>query len=719
MRKKLCLMISTTFLVLTLLVAGQTGAVSNVTFDNHEIKLALDVPAHRAAIEDKGRMSVAKGGNMFLLNDAAKIETFTIDGQPVEFVAVQLADTASLADEYRSSLPASDYEGQPQLVLFTWPDQANVAFEIKFAAEFFEDVENIRFSNEKVGTEVSGTILDKGAYLSSAAYFYPCGDETLAGFKLTADIPEEWEAISDGNKLSSETVDGRKIQTWENPYKSDGATFFAAKFEVGVLPVNDNVSVTCYFFPEDIALMNNYLSASAEYIRMYTELIGPYPFKSFSVVENFFPTGYGMPGWTLLGQQVLRLPFIIRTSLGHEVLHNWWGNSVYVDYERGNWCEGATVYGADYRYKLNESPIEARDYRKDILKQYISYVNDKNDFPVRAFKSRTSPDTRTIGYNKAMMVFHMIEEQIGTEPFFAAWKLVYSRFIGQKVSWEDWIAAFEETSGKKLSHVIPQWIDRAGAPKLDIAVTENKCSPEKQICEVKLQLSQTAGDKYLLNVPLRFSGTDYVFDTTVTLKSDKDSYKFKVSNAVKAVEVDPDYHLFRKLYPEEVEPVISAILGNPNKQFVIYVSDDSVRALYGTFGLNLTEDSVAIAPPELLATVGADEYVVLLNPTEIPAFLQKSVTVTKDSITVSGTTYPRRGATVVMAGQDMDQIQKYLVLMTWDYPSLPRLGQLLPHYGKYSYLVFNGVRNVAKGQWKSDKSPLMKSLAQAEQAAGN
>ena len=73
---------------------------------------------------------------------------------------------------------------------------------------------------------------------------------------------------------------------------------------------------------------------------------------------------------------------------------------------------------------------------------------------------------RSIGYGKAMMVFHMIEEEIGTDAFFAAWKLVYQQHIQQQISWEEWITAFEETSEQDLSYIIPQWIDRAGAPIL-------------------------------------------------------------------------------------------------------------------------------------------------------------------------------------------------------------------------------------------------------------
>ncbi|HDY66683.1 MAG TPA: hypothetical protein ENH85_02705 [Candidatus Scalindua sp.] len=48
--------------------------------------------------------------------------------------------------------------------------------------------------------------------------------------------------------------------------------------------------------------------------------------------------------YTLLGRTVIKMPFIVYTFLGHEIAHNWWGNSVFVDQEKGNWCEGLTTY---------------------------------------------------------------------------------------------------------------------------------------------------------------------------------------------------------------------------------------------------------------------------------------------------------------------------------------------------------------------------------------
>lgn len=691
--------IALSLLIALLCVEGLSG----VEILAHDIQLTIDVDNRRAEITDRGRMSVNRGWNLFYLNKDVIIKSFLIDDQLVEYQSYLSSDSLSLPAYLKEEVTTRDSQEPLQIITF----QANIGDEAKYvvtySGEFYEDVEGVQFSNEKVGREVAATISEVGAYFSPSANYYPTGDETMARFTLTADIPVNWESISDGNRLSSKIIANRRIQSWGNPYQSDGLMFMAAPFVTKSTWV-DSVEIACYFFPEDTALFDSYLPATARYIQMYSELIGPYPYGRFTVAENFFPTGYGMPAWTLLGKQVIRLPFIVYTSLGHEVLHNWWGNSVYVDYERGNWCEAATVYGADYRYKLMRSDEDARNYRKDILKQYDSYISKENDFPIREFRSRTSPGTRTIGYNKAMMVFHMIEEEIGTESFFSAWQEINARFRGVPISWEEWVTVLEEVSGKSLEYIIPEWIDRPGAPVL--AVELQRVEETRKGHRVKLLLKETSGQGYHLRVPLRYFGKDSSLDTVIVLDKKEREYTLTSPFKVESLEVDPDYHLFRRLYPEEIEPIISAVLGGSSKKFITDVEREEALSKFAEFGSNMTEEQITVVSNSELAGGDYSYVPVLLNPSELPEYLQKMVTWQDDSVELLGQKYPQGGRTLILAAKDWMGFSKVMVILTQDYESLPRIGELIPHYGKYSYLVFEGTRNISKGQWPTGKSPL-------------
>ncbi len=149
-----------------------------------------------------------------------------------------------------------------------------------------------------------------------------------------------------------------------------------------------------FFADSDDKLADKYLKMTGVYLKMYEDMLGPYPYSKFALVENFWETGYGMPSFTLLGEKIIRFPFIIYSSYPHELLHNYWGNSVYVDYDKGNWCEGITAYMADHM--LKEQRGQGADYRRNTLEKFTDFVNTDNDFPLSEFLNRQQ--SRRRGY---------------------------------------------------------------------------------------------------------------------------------------------------------------------------------------------------------------------------------------------------------------------------------------------------------------------------------
>jgi hypothetical protein len=102
--------------------------------------------------------------------------------------------------------------------------------------------------------------------------------------------------------------------------------------------------------------------------------------------------------------------------------------------------------------------------------------------------------------------------------------------------------------------------------------------------------------------------------------------------------------------------------------------------------------------------------IITLNPTQLPAGLDQKIQMNDKTITINGTEYQREGHTFVLSAEEAEISAKLLVVISNDKASLARVGQLIPHYGKYSYLVFKGSRNIGKGQWPALTSPLRKNL---------
>jgi len=99
---------------------------------------------------------------------------------------------------------------------------------------------------------------------------------------------------------------------------------------------HDNIRIRTYFHRDLTGLAEIYLSDSARYLTRYQTGIGPYPHADFHVISAPVPVGLECSNLAYIGRRILPLPFIRAQSLAHEVLHNWWGNGVTLDYRNGN-----------------------------------------------------------------------------------------------------------------------------------------------------------------------------------------------------------------------------------------------------------------------------------------------------------------------------------------------------------------------------------------------
>ncbi|MCU0960386.1 MAG: ChaN family lipoprotein [Pirellulaceae bacterium] len=314
--------------------------------------------------------------------------------------------------------------------------------------------------------QTRGSLSEAGVYLDQQSRWIPYFNDALVRFSMQVQLPDGWHVISQGQGTSD---DGQHMARWESPDPVDqiylvGGPLLRYRDAAGA------VETLVYLREADEGLARKYLDTGAQYLEMYRQLIGPYPYSKFAVVENFWETGYGMPSFTLLGPQVIRFPFILHSSYPHEILHNWWGNSVFVEPTQGNWCEGLTAYLADHL--VQEQRGTGHEYRRTTLQKYRNYVQESRDFPLSEFRERHSAATEAVGYGKALMLNHMLRRQIGDEAFRAGLAEFYRQHRGQRVGYDQLRAAFESAAQVDLRPFFEQWTRRAGAPVLETTDVE-------------------------------------------------------------------------------------------------------------------------------------------------------------------------------------------------------------------------------------------------------
>ena len=576
--------------------------------------------------------------------------------------------------------------------------------------------------------ETQGIISPQGVFLSGTSVWYPHIDDTLVTFDLEVHLPAAWKSMSQGEYLDMQPASGSTPgEHWRATTPQEEIYLIAGPFSAWS-SVDKGVTAMVLLREPDAALARKYLDTTHQYIAFYDTLIGPYPFKKFAMVENFWETGYGMPSFTLLGSRVIRFPFILSSSYPHEILHNWWGNSVYVDYDSGNWAEGLTSYLADHLIK--EQRGGGSEYRRNTLQKYTDYVSRQDDFPLTAFRSRHSARTEAVGYGKTLMLFHMLRRQLGDAAFEQGLQAFYQQYRFKVAGFTDVQSSFAAVAGEPLDDFFHQWVQRTGAPQFSIS--KARAEPEGDNYRLTAVIEQTqAGPAYRLRLPVavHMDGVDKAYQTQVTIRHRQQTLALTLPARPVQLEVDPEFDVFRRLHRNEIPPAVSQAMGS--EQVLVVLADRApadLKQAYRALANRWQQEKpghVKIVSDTEVQTLPDDRAVWLFGwhnrfrPQLNTALKAYDFVQIGDKVRIAGTTLTPQTHSLAVLGRQPNAPDQALGWLAADSAAaLPGLGRKLPHYGRYSYLGFTGEEpdNVLKGQWPVVNSPMSVRVVQGDGA---
>ncbi|GHA25019.1 metallopeptidase [Streptomyces tauricus] len=240
-----------------------------------------------------------------------------------------------------------------------------------------------------------------------------------ASYDISVAVPEGLEAVSNG-ELRRKTVNGgRAVFDWHvgEPMASYVVTVAVGKFEIrrskaGRLPVYVAVD------PDQAAAGREVLDRIPEIMEWGRRTFGPYPFSSTgAIVEREDDAGYaletqnrpvfpGAPGVELLV---------------HELVHQWYGNSVTPKSWRDMWLnEGFATY-AEWLWDEDHGGDSVQDVF-DALYEGEYFEKKADSEAVWAFPPARPPDAARISdspvYERGAMVLHKVRQTVGDEVFF-------------------------------------------------------------------------------------------------------------------------------------------------------------------------------------------------------------------------------------------------------------------------------------------------------------
>jgi uncharacterized iron-regulated protein len=548
------------------------------------------------------------------------------------------------------------------------------------------DKGSIEIRYEGIFNEGSNVISEKGVSLTGLWYPQTNG---LFKYRLRAALPQGYEAVSEAEEIIKSSKNGISGFLFEFDHPLDGINLIATKrYQITKEKFND-IEIYAYFFPEDTRAAKLYLEYAKRYFAMYEKLLGKYPYKRFSIVENFLPTGLSMPAYTLLGQNVVNLPFIVETSLGHEILHQWFGNLVYVDYEKGNWAEGLTTYLSDHFYE--EQKGRGWEYRKQALIDYASHVNDKNEFPVTEFRGRTDFSSRAIGYGKAAMIFQMLKNMTGEDIFYKALRDFVKDKAFQKASWDDLKKIFESHYKKDLTSFLRQWLDEKGLPELNLENVKARRKGSK--FEVNFDITQQK-TPYVIDVPVTIYSGDFRKKESFRADKNRNSFSIIVDREPEKIVVDEDYDIARRLSNKEFPPVIARLIGDEK---IMIALPPAKREIYGSAIDMLKEKEALQKEPKDIKDSDIKALAIVIlgndNPLIERLYGKPEIIEAGFSIVVKNNPWNSEKVVAIINARSKDEVDA-------------AFGKIF-HYGKYSALAFDKGRNVFRRTDESQRGIAM------------
>ncbi|MCP3666096.1 MAG: M1 family metallopeptidase [Gammaproteobacteria bacterium] len=580
-------------------------------------------------------------------------------------------------------------------------------FSLKYGGEINHPLSNQSEGYSGGRQSTPGIISPEGVFLSISSAWFPIIDGYPITFALDLDLPDGWTSISQGEEHPG---------GWAEQNPQDDIYLIAGRYQVTHRKLGELTS-SVYLHQTDDALTSRYLDTTEHYIALYQSLIGPYPYSKFALVENFWESGYGMPSFTLMGPRVIRFPFILHSSYPHEILHNWWGNGVYVDYTQGNWSEGLTSYLADHLIK--ETRGGGATYRRETLQRYADYVSEAADFPLTQFRGNHGQISQAVGYGRTLMLFHMLRRQLGDEKFVAGLRRFYQDNRYRSAGFRELQSAFEQSSGESLKAFFRQWTRRIGAPSL--ALTNIKVTHRESDVLLTATLRQTQKERpFSLRVPLYIhtEGSTTPQRCQIELNQSTREISLPLASRPLSIQVDPLFDLFRQLAPGETPSSISQLLGAENPLIVLpsQARKEMQQAFHDlahqwkqrSTGINIIQDSdlPQFIPDRPIWLFGKEN----LHLKHLLGRLKtQPITVTDSHLTIQRNEFTLNDHLSVITADSKGKAGMIMGAVLATSPStLSTLARKLPHYGKYSYLVFSSeVKNLLKGVWNTNDSPLL------------
>ncbi|MFG0252259.1 MAG: M1 family metallopeptidase [Phycisphaerales bacterium JB038] len=555
---------------------------------------------------------------------------------------------------------------------------------IVYEGKLADDVDAGEIEGQVHNFSVQAHISERGVFLSDNSRWAPTpvdghGGHPLCHYEVTVHPDAGWVFVATGDPADEPSDKPGPATRFRTPRPAEGVALAGNQLGTFAGVSDSGVEIVVHTSEGNARLAPMFLGAAQEYLALYEPLLGPYPYQRFTIMENFFSSGFAYPGFTLMDGRVLGMGprALMPGLLDHEMLHAWWGNGVYVSDGDGNWCEAITSHHANMsRYGLQGEEQRSQDYRRgNLMKLAADPTLDAGDGPALDRFSRDPACDRYVGYDKGAMVFHMIRQTLGDDAYWTGVKRFSTDFMGKHATWDDIVTSLDPDDEHGVAALIEQFVRQPGAPSL--AVT--KFLPAED--SLTLDIDAGAGD-WDFDLPVRLYTKDGGHHDLIIHYPDEHTIPGAAAN-VTHVELDPDFDVYRLMPASQVLPTINNTLAG-DLHFVVGEEHPSAADQFMARYPEATHSAQPVSDRHLfiLGAAGAEAVPKAL------ALASNPVTVGEGWFEVEGVRYDKPTQAMLHSFRHPDESGRYATLFVSNGEVGWQKLRLVTHYRRDTTIVW-------------------------------
>jgi aminopeptidase N len=311
---------------------------------------------------------------------------------------------------------------------------------------------------------VDGVIV--AAQPHGAPSWFPCNDrpDNKATYAIQVVAPQGYHVAVSGALVS--TARGGSDVTWRYEQVAPMATYLAT-VQIGRYTVFEQPSPVPLWVVAPADVRGDGFDASfgrqPEMMAFFVDRFGPYPFSCYTTVitDDDLEIPLESQSLSTFGRNFAADEWHAIRLVAHELSHQWFGNAVTLQEWKDIWLhEGFACY-AEWLWSEESGGQTAAEWAEH-------YHERLTDLPQDLLLSDPTPglmfDDRV--YKRGALTLHSLRRTVGDEVFFTILRSWVAEHNGGSVTTAEFVAHCEAASGRGLSGLFDEWLNRVELPAL-------------------------------------------------------------------------------------------------------------------------------------------------------------------------------------------------------------------------------------------------------------